>query len=400
MATRALTAFSIVLSLSLSIALSVPAFAQLDPVRNLSGTTPATGTSPWIRSGDGAWTFFHGLDAHLIYLSQTGPEEQENDVFSTNWLGAGAQFALGDRAFVLARGRISLEPFTIEDSYPQFFQYIPEDALIDRMRPHDLFGEAAVQVGYRPTAGTLVSVYGALVGQPALGPAPAQLRASGIDFAEAPFAYEIQETMHDSTSVVTAGFATSMFTIEGSMFHDGATTGDHTDLDTGDIDSQSVRLTFTPSPAMALQVSRGKLGEGIAERQLTSASFTYGVQAAALTALWTRREYESVRAPQTAYGLEVALRPGRSTFMARAEWLDRPAGFPFPFPSDPIGTFEPQRETHYTAGYLFDLSPTSRYRLGVGVNIDYKTKTHHLENFYGHKPQGIYTFLRFRSAGT
>jgi hypothetical protein len=382
------------LAFSLSLLLSAAAFGQVDPLRNLSGTTPATGTSPWIQSSNDTFTFFYGFDAHVTYLSQTGPEEQENDVLSTNWVGAGMHMNLGDRAFVLARGRASLEPYTIDDSYPQFFQYVPEDGLVDRMRPHDLFGEAAVQFGYRPTNGSLVSVYAALVGQPALGAAPAQLRSSGIDFAEAPFTYEMTETTHDSTKVVTAGFSTQFFTIEGSVFHDGFTTGDHTELNTdGDIDSRSARLTITPSPALAFQVSRGELGEDLAQRDITSASVTYGGPILALTALWTAREYpEQERESENAWGIEVALRPGRSTFMARAEHIDRPAGFPILiFPARP-----PEEATHYTAGYLYDFI-RARYRVGAGVNIDYRTKTHDLEDVYGHKPQGIYAFVRIRT---
>ena len=119
-----------------------------------------------------------------------------------------------------------------------------------------------MQVGFRPTNATLVSVYGALVGQPALGAPPAQLRSSGVDFAEAPFTYEMTETTHDSTKVATIGFSTRLFTIEASSFHDAVTTGDHTELDTdGDIDSRSARITLTPTPNFAFQVSRGELGE-------------------------------------------------------------------------------------------------------------------------------------------
>jgi hypothetical protein len=386
--------------LAFSLLLSAAAFAQVDPLANVSGTTPGVGSSPWIRSGSGNLTFFHGLDVHVTHLSQTGPEEQENATFSTNWFGAGAQLALGERAFVLARGRVSLEPYTIDESYPQFFQYVPEDGLIDRMRPHDLFGEVAVQAGYRPTAGTLLSVYGALVGQPALGAAPAQLRPSGIDFAEAPFTYELLESTHDSTSVVTAGFASKFFTIEASMFRDGTTTGDHTELDTGDIDSRSARLTITPAPSLAIQVSRGELGvEGdlplAQQSEITSASITYGGPMASLTALWTSRAFpnDDVRETVTGYAVEVALRASRNTFMARVEQIDRPGGFPLlPRPGQDV-----EGATHYTAGYVFDFVPNSRYKLGLGVTIDYRTKTRELEDIYGHKPQGIYTFVRLRS---
>jgi hypothetical protein len=381
---------------ALALLLSSAVFAQgVDPLGNLSGTTPHPGASPWVRSGSGTFTFFHAFDAHVTYLSQTGPEEQENDVMSTNWFAAGAKLDLGERAFILGRGRISLEPYTIDDSYPQFFQYVPEDGLIDRMRPHDLFGEVAVQAGYRPTNASLLSIYAALVGQPALGPAPAQLRPSGIDFAEAPFGYDIQETTHDSTSVLTAGFATRFFTIEASTFHDSATTGDHTELDTdGDMDSQSARLTLTPTPSLAIQISRGELGEDLAQRDVTSASLTYAGSFASLTALWTSRSYEenALFADETAWGLEVALRASRNTFMARVEHVDRPAGFPLAVNPSAV-----EEATHYTAGYIFDFVPNARYKIGAGLNIDYRTQTHDLEDIYGHKPQGIFAFVRFRT---
>jgi hypothetical protein len=383
--------------IALSLLLSTTAFAQgLDPMRNVSGTTANPGPSLWVPSSPGGWTFFHGFDAHVTYVSQTGPEEQENEVFSTNWFGAGVHRNIGGRAFILARGRFSLEPFTIqEDGYPQFFQYVPGELdPIDRMRPQDLFGEAAVQLGFRPTQSTLLSIYGALVGQPALGAAPAQLRQSGIDFAEAPFAYDIQETYADETSVVTAGFSTSWIALEASVFHDAATTGDHTELDTGDIDSQSARLTLM-SPNAIVQVSRGELGDDFAQRTVTSASFTYAASMVAATALWTRREFEEdAFASETAYGLELALRGSRNTFMVRAEHVDRPSGFPFPnVPAG--GAVEPA--THFTGGYLFDFIAGGRYRAGVGVNIDYRTQTREIEEIYGHKPQGIFTFVRFRT---
>ena len=383
-------------AVALSLLLSFAALGQgIDPLQNVSGTTPHPGTSPWVRSGSGSLTFFHAFDAHVTYLSQTGPEEQENDVLSTNWFAAGAKLDLGDRAFVLGRGRVSLEPFTTDDSYPQFFQYIPEDGLVDRMRPHDLFGEAAVQFGYKPTTNTMISVYGALVGQPALGAAPAQLRPSGVDFAEAPFGYDIQETTHDSTSVVTAGFTTRFFTIEASAFHDGATTGDHTELDTGDMDSQSARLTLTPTPSLAIQISRGELGEDLAQRDITSASLTYSGPVASITALWTSRDHaDETLASETAWGLEFALRASRNTLMARIEHVDRPLGFPLNLTFDPS---EVEEHTHYTAGYIFDFISGAKYKMGAGVNIDYKTKTRELEEVYGHKPQGIYAFVRFRT---
>lgn len=382
--------------------LSTSAFAQgLDPLRNVSGTTSSPGgESLWVRSepSAGGWTFFHGLDAHVTYVSETGPEEQRNEIFSTNWFGAGLHKNLGSRGFLLVRGRVSLEPYTLpeDDGYPQILQYVSPEAGgpgTDRMRAQDLFGEAAVHVGWRPTQSSLVHLYGALVGDPALGTAPAALRSTGVDFAEAPYSYDIQETFHDSTSVVTAGFATRWISIEGSVFHDAVTTGDHTEIDSGDIDSRSARVTLTPSPNLAIQVSRGELGEDLAQRDVTTGSLTYGNPSFAATALWTRREYaDEVRPSETAYGFELALRGSRNTFMGRAEWVDRPLGFP----ENPDVRFTEQT-THFAVGYIFDFITSNKYRAGAGVNIDYHTQSHELEDRYGHKPQSIYAFVRFRT---
>jgi hypothetical protein len=391
------------LVLALSLAFSSALFAQAnDPLRYISGTTPAVGPSPWVTSSGGGWTVFHGFDAHVTYVSQTGPEEQENEVFSTNWFGLGVHRNF-DRGFVLARGRVSLEPYTIEGSYPQIFQYVSHEGsdtpLIDRMRPNDLFGELAVHAGWRPTRNTLLHLYAAAVGDPALGAAPSQMRASGIDFAEAPFGWDIEETTHDSSSVVTAGLATRWISLEASIFHDRVTPGDHTDLEFDGPESTSARVTLTPTQNFALQVSRGNVGEDFNQRTITSASISYGGPAVAVTTLWTRREYDLEGTsldplPETAYGFEIALRGTRNTFMARAEHVDRPQNFPL----QPFGAGR-QEATHFTAGYILDLVTGRSYRAGIGVNIDYRTQTHDLEELYGHKPQGIYTFVRFRTGG-
>lgn len=386
-------------AVTLSLLVSTAALAQAtDPLRTLSGTTVHPGVStPWVLSDGDGWTFFHAFDAHLTYSSQTGPEEQENEIFSTNWFAAGAHIPIGERAFILARGRVSLEPYTLPDNgYPQLLQYRSEqtgEVVLDRMRPQDLFGEAAVQFGYRPSEAALLSIYAGLVGQPALGPAPAQLRPSGVDFAEAPFAYDIQEANHTKTNVITAGFATRFVQIEASAFHDSITTGDHTEIETGGLDSQSARLTLTPTPSVAIQVSRGELGDDLAQRTINSASLTWGRPAAALTALWTQRQFEAAeRVDEQAWGIELALRPGRNTFMVRVEHVDRPAGFP-----RELSTEDVEEATHYTAGYLYDIVRGPNYRTGLGVNVDYRTKTHDIEDLYGHKPQSIYAFVRVRT---
>lgn len=375
-------------------------FAQgTDPLRNVSGTTSNPGeVQPWVTSDTGGWTFFHGLTAHVTHVNESGPTEPRNEVFSTNWFAGGLHRNFGDRGFALVRGRISLEPYTIADNegYPQMLQYVSQEAggdpLIDRMRPHDLIGEAALHVGWRPSTSTLLHLYVGAVGDPAFGPAPFALRSSGADLPEAPFAYEMQETTHDSTSVVTAGFNSKWISVEGSVFHDAVTFGDHTEIDSGGIDSNSIRVTFNPVRNLSVQVSRADLGEDDNVREISNASISYGNENVAVTAMWTRRDQQLGVIEQTGYGFELALRSDRHTFTGRAEWVDRPLGFP-----DSTNATATEQTTHFAVGYIFDFLRGARLRAGAGVSADYHTQSHELPTRYGHKPQAIFAFVRVRS---
>lgn len=376
--------------------LATPLAAQESVLlQTVSGTASNPGQlDPHLLSGEGPWRLFLSGSAHVTYVSETGPEEQRNETFSTNWLTAGVHRAMGDRGEFLVRGRLSLEPYTIDEGYPQLLQFVPPDAggpLVDRMRPHDLFGELAAQLAFRIAGDTRLHLYAAAVGDPALGPVPFAQRASAREFAEAPFAYEIQETFHDETKVVTAGVGTRWLMLEASVFSDAVTTGEHTEIDSdGDIDSQSARITFRPTPSLAIQISRGELGEGPTRRDIGSASLSWGNERAAVSVIYTSRDDEIV--DFAALGIEATFRVSRNTFMARVESVDRPENFP-----ESAAPSEGETTSHFAVGYLYDFLASERYRAGVGVNIDYHTQSHELPEYYGHKPQGIYAFVRFRT---
>lgn len=397
-------------ALLIALLLAAPLYAQDPPepllLRNVSGTVANPGAEvPHVILGDGssAWTLFSSASAHLTYVSETGPEDQRNEIFSTNWIIGGVQREIGDRGILLLRGRVSLEPFTMpEDAgYPQLLQFVSVntggDFQLDRMRPHDLLGEAAAQFAYRLGGESYLHVYAAAVGDPALGAAPFALRSSAMEFAEAPFGYDIQEASHDSTQVITAGFSSRFVNLEASVFHDHASFGDHTDIELdGEIDSQSARLTLMPTRNLSIQVSRGELGEEdlLFQRTVSSASISYGNRNIALTGLWTRREIESVGFAEEAMGIEATIRAGRNTFMARAESVDRPLGFPF------VTSLSEVEDTgHFSVGYLFDFISRGNWRTGAGLNVDYHTRTREFEDVYGHKPQSIYAFVRVRVGG-
>ena len=325
------------------------------------------------------WTGYVDGALFATSVNQTGPKTPENKFFSTNWLLAGAERDLGSRSSVMFRGRFSLEPLTIlREGYPQLLQYLsPESGgpLLDHQRAHDLIEEVAVGLEWRP-----LQLYLAPVGEPPLGPEPYAQRASSLDFAEAPFAYDLQESFHVATRVVAAAVTTNAVDIEGGVFHNAISTGRHTTIDDGNIDSWSARLTIAPRSRVSAQISTARLGDE--KREVTSASVSYNGAAIAASAIATRRDHLS------AYGVESTLRGGRNTLMARLESVDRPAG---------VFNFNLHRTTHFTLGYIFDILRRPPYRVGLGANIDYHSGNPELQPVYGHKPQSVFTFVRVRT---
>jgi hypothetical protein len=360
-------------------------------LKNVTGTHSNPGSTPHHPHllERGAWTTFYEGAAFATYSYEVGPEEQRNEIFSTNWFAAGAQRTFGSRGMLLFRGRVSLEPFTVpEDGYPQMLQFVSAESggpLLDSMRAHDLIGEAAVHLAYRVTSASFLHLYAAPVGTPALGSVPYAQRLSSEEFAEAPYSYDVQETFYDSSSVITAGYGSRWLSLEASVFHDAVTTDRHSDIPDGDIDSRSARLTLTPVPSLSLQISRGELGEE--DREVDSASISLANDRASLSAIYTNRTTR-LGEEQSAGSFETTFRIGRGTFMARAESVDRPSGF--------LGNPDVVRTSHFAFGYLYDFI-AGAYRGGVGVNIDYHTQTHDIEHLYGHKPQAIYVYARFRT---
>jgi hypothetical protein len=363
----------------------VISFQRTFLLRNVSGTAFNPGDAPhhpilWTR---GAWTTFLEGSAAVAQVSETGPADPQSGTFSVNWLGAGVQRTLGRRGLVMIRARGSLEQATIDkDGYPQLLQVVsPESGgpLIDRMRGQESITEAGIDLAFRMSQSSFFHLYAAPIGDPALGAVPFAQRASSEEFAEAPFAYDVQEPWHYATQVVTAGIGTPYATLEGSVFHDAVTDS------SGDIDSRAARLTLS-ARNVALQLSRGELTD--ADLAVSSASLAWNSERGAASVIYTKRELrpELDLASLSAEGL---LRGGHNLVMARVETVDRRP--------EVIALVGRKRTTHFTVGYLFDALKLDAFRAGVGVNIDYHTATKELETRYGHKPQSIYVYVRVRT---
>ncbi len=331
------------------------------------------GTAPALAQ---EWHRFFDAAVFGTYATQTGPKKPQNRTFSTNWTIVGAEREIGTRAAILGRARFTLEPLTVpKEGYPQLLQFVSPTSggpLIDHMRGHDLVEEVALGLEWRP-----LQLYIAPIGETPLGAEPFAQRPSSIDFAEAPFGYDIQESFHVGTRVAAIGFTSRAVDLEYGIFHAAQSSGRHTKIDDGDIDSWGARLTIAPQSKLSAQISTGRLTD--AKREISSASISYNGSLLTTSAIWTKRD------ELTAYSLETILRVARSTLLGRAENVERPAG--------------QRRTTHVTLGYIFDVIRARTHRTGVGVNIDYHSSTRALEPVYGHKPQSIYTFVRWRTEG-
>jgi hypothetical protein len=324
-------------------------------------------------------SFFDGA-AFGTYVMETGPKNPQNRGFSTNWMLVGTEREVA-RGAIFGRARLTLEPLTIpKEGYPQLLQYVSPASggpLINHMRASDLVEEVAVGLEWRP-----LQIYLAPVGEPPLGPEPFAQRVSSLDFAEAPFAYDVQESFHLATRVAAVGVASHAVGLEYGVFHASTSTGRHTNIQDGSIDSWSARLTLGADSKLSAQLSTGRLTN--AKHKVSSGSISYRGSVVAASAIWTKQE------DQTAYGVETTLRYSRSTIMARAESIDRPPG---------IFTPDKKRTGHFTIGYILEVLRSQKQRAGIGINIDYHTNVRALEKVYGHKPQTIFAFVRWRTEG-
>lgn len=210
----------------------------------------------------GHWmVMLHGY-AWGAYTDQGGPRgDKEAFVESMAMVTASGAVAPGVR--LQFQTMLSLEPLMGAKGYPSLFA-TGETAdgvthLVDRQHPHDLFMELSGRVDVDIAPDTSLFLYGGPVAEPALGPSAFMHRASAQYLPLAPITHHWFDSTHITYGVVTAGIATPRFQFEGSAFHGREPDQYRWNIETPKLDSWSVRATWTPSPAWAIQVSHGRL---------------------------------------------------------------------------------------------------------------------------------------------
>ena len=381
-----------------------------------SGTSanPAAWQMPMIMKSFGSWNSMFMGQAFLNDTQQSGPCGGDK-LYSTNWFMGNISHRLGHKGAIAVQTMLSLEPATVTDRrYPLLFQ-TGETAygkpIVDGQHPHDFVMSLALEYAYAFTEKTILELYAAPVGDPALGPVAYPHRASAMEMPQATLGHLWEDSTHIANDVVTAGLAFKKFRVEASGFHGEEPNEARWNIDSGAIDSWSARLWFFPSENWAAQVSAGRLTHPEAleagDQVRTTASVAYakpiGDESWSSTLIWGRKHSTDTKRNTNSYTLESVLPiKSRNFVTARAELVDK----------DELFAGEPEVEEYldhyygstfrigaYTFGYTRDFNIFRNIQTGVGANVEFYTLPDAIKPYYGDRPVGGNIFIRARLKG-
>jgi hypothetical protein len=237
-----------------------------------SGTSavPASTPIPMLMDVRGGWllmlhTNIFAANTQQQALVSPGQAERGRDAFfSTSWIMPMAQRQFGAHGGELTvRTMVSLEPATVGGrNYPELFQQ-GETAfgkpIVDGQHPHDFIMELAALYDLPLSRNTLLSLYAAPVGDPAIGPSAYPHRQSASEDPIAALGHHQQDSTHIAFNVVTGGLTYRIARIELSGFHGGEPDEHRWQPEPSPnghaIDSVSTRLSISPTPDWSGQYS-------------------------------------------------------------------------------------------------------------------------------------------------
>jgi hypothetical protein len=373
--------------------------------REASGTSWQPESSPHegIHQMDDEWTtMVHGF-ANLIYDDQGGPRGDAK-TFSNSMLMIMGQRGLGNGTLGL-RGMFSLDPLMGKDGYPELLQ-TGETAngttpLIDRQHPHDLFMELAASYSLPVSDNSSVFVYAGLPGEPALGPPAFMHRISGMDNPEAPITHHWLDSTHVTYGVATLGYIHADWKFEASAFRGREPDQFRYNIESGRLDSSSVRVSYNPTPDWSAQISHGHivspeaLEPGVnVDRTTASMAYNFALDANnwQTTLAWGRNT-PSQGTSSNAYLLESTYTAGKShTFFFRGESVDKNEFF---LPGTPLAG-QDFKVGKASVGYIHDFPANGHYALGIGGLVSKYALPSALTPAYGASPTSGMLFVRLK----
>ena len=387
-------------------------FLDVIQAHTVSGTDaePSSTPSQMLMRNKGQWQFMLHGEAFLNELQQTGPRGGDK-FFSTNWLMGMAQHKAG-KGILTLRGMLSLEPATVTDRrYPSLFQE-GETAfgrpIVDGQHPHDFFMELSAAYDQKIEEHSLLSLYAAPMGDPAMGPVAYPHRASASENPIAPLGHHLEDSTHIASDVVTAGFAYRKIRFEASGFHGREPDESRWNINSGAIDSWSARITANPGKNWSMQYSIADLHspESLAptedvRRMTASVSYNHPIKNGnwASMLLWGRNENINGGNIGNGYLFESTLRfHERNYTWMRIENVDRTSELLLGNNPEPPG-FEERyfaRVQAYTGGFDREIGNLTHFATAVGGQLTWYGVPGILKTDYGDHPFGAVVFLRVR----
>lgn len=376
------------------------AFGAYPMSRDASGTAWQPDASPHDGGHimEGPWTYMFHAAFNGVYDWQDGPRGDDKAFVAGMLMGmARRDFANGDA--LQFRAMLSPDPLMGASGYPLLFQ-TGETAdgvtpLVDRQHPHDLFMELSASYSHRLSETDSVFVYGGLPGEPAFGPPAFMHRLSAMDSPEAPLSHHWLDSDHITFGVVTAGWAHDRWKVEASRFRGREPDEHRYDIETGDLDSTAVRVSWNPTSNWALQASWADVHspEQLAPdedetRWSASAIYTQAMGDHgwwSVTGAFGRKEHGDGDALD-AWLAEAALHPNdRWTVFARAESIE----------TDELA---PGRHTfgRLSLGAIRDWRIHEHAVFGVGALIEDHFTPSALDALYDGDPLGAMGFVRLK----
>jgi hypothetical protein len=408
---------------------------ELDRMNSGTSVEPPSTPVPMLMSSHRGWMLMLHGTAFLSDIQQhTSTGQRGGDkLFSTNWIMPMAMRQLGPGQLTL-RAMFSLEPATVSGrSYSALFQQ-GETAfgkpIIDGQHPHDFFMEVAALYDIRLTKQTLLSLYAAPVGDPAIGPTAYPHRLSASEDPLAALGHHQEDSTHIAFNVFTGGLTWRWLRFEESGFHGAEPTeqrwGFQPSPNGHAVDSYSSRVTFSPTQNWSSQYSIAHIVHPEAlypseDQQRQTASIMYNRPIGAhhdttsmpgmdmstpatgnwsTTLLWGRTKSLTDGSIENSYLLESLLQfRTRNHVWTRIENAGRsnelllPPGSTLPpnFAESPIG-----HVAAYTFGYDRDYRFIPHLLAAPGAQFTTYTTPTALVSTYGSHPWGVVAFIRFR----
>lgn len=371
--------------------------------RESSGTAwqPDASTAmsgPMLMSGD--WMLMAHGTVNVVYDHQSGPRG-DNKAFASGMLMGMARHPLGNGT-VQFRAMLSPDPIMGPAGYPLLLA-TGETAngrapLLDRQHPHDFFMELSASVSQDIGSKNSVFLYGGLPGEPAFGPPAFMHRESILDSPEAPITHHWLDSTHVTFGVVTAGLVLDRFKFEASQFNAREPDQHRWNIETGPLDSTSVRLSWNPTRTLALQGSWGhfkdpeQLEPGVNQTRWSASALWADDVApgwhAAATLAWGRKSSQGHN--DDGIAAEASIKRAEWTVFGRGEWIEN---------RELLGLVDSPayRVGKISLGAVRDIRIAEHFSIGAGGLLSVNFVPNPIAPSYGgHNPIGAMGFLRLK----